>query len=249
MFGKAFWEKNGIPTITCSKHDRTILKASLLRKFFFSCHMCLIGLANIQCPAFYQDLPTFQHPPALMDGLNISKQPYVAIVIAWLPLLNQMSFVPLKKKIPKHINTHLQPQRYWMAFLQENKQIPAWIHSWHTGLLTGVTLPLHAEAWSPLSSTQRLFCHHLQGGFYRICLHLFPLEGQNPEETLERRNENPNESPGRSWKELGNELNKHQAGSSGPLTERLETPRKANKITASTAGNRAFPYHLDHTIH
>lgn len=98
MFGKAFWEKNGIPTITSSKHDRTILKASLLRKFFFSCHMCLIGLANIQCPAFYQDLPTFQHPPALMDGLNISEQPYVAIVIAWLPLLNQMSFVPLKKK-------------------------------------------------------------------------------------------------------------------------------------------------------
>lgn len=66
-----------------------------------------------------------------MDILNISKQPYVAIVVAWLPLVNQMSFVPLKK-IPKSINTHLQPQRYWMAFLQENKQIPAWIHSSET---------------------------------------------------------------------------------------------------------------------
>lgn len=52
--------------------------------------------------------------------------------------------------------------------------------------------------------------HSLQGGFYIICLHLFPLAGQTPEETFEWKNENPKESPGRSWKELGNELNIRQ---------------------------------------
>lgn len=44
-----------------------------------------------------------------MDGLNITEQPYVAIVIAWLPLVNQMSFVPLKK--PKKQKTTKKPQQ------------------------------------------------------------------------------------------------------------------------------------------
>lgn len=59
MFDKAFWEKNGILTISGNKDDRTILKAAVLRKLFFSRRMFLIGLDSIQCPASYQNLSTF----------------------------------------------------------------------------------------------------------------------------------------------------------------------------------------------
>lgn len=118
-----------------------------------------------------------------------------------------------------------------MAFLQENKQIPAWIHSWEAGNRSNPS----TASWS-LTHTElhsRAVLPSLAGGILWNLPSSFSISRSKSWGNIWMKKWKSKRESGKVLKRIRKRI-KHQAGTSGPLTERLETPGRQTKSLLET---------------